>query len=139
MEESQVPSWQGGWLPEAILCYDPEVRWAGSGGGRYWRGRRGSSLPPAQVAEGPRLAWSQGRRCVRAPPRRWSPPTSSALLSGSWSLDQCRLRTLANRGCGSGSQPRDHRDTRRRAAGHGLSQGPPGGLDPQPLARYVFP
>lgn len=44
-----------------------------------------------------------------------------------------------NGGCRSGSQPRDHHYTRRRAEGHGLVQGHPRCLDPQPLARYVSP
>lgn len=31
------------------------------------------------------------------------------------------------------------RPSRHRVAGHGPALGPPGGLDPQPLARYVSP
>lgn len=27
MEERQVPRWLSGWLPEAVLYHDPEVRW----------------------------------------------------------------------------------------------------------------
>lgn len=78
MEERQVLSWQGGWLPEPILYDDPEVRRGWEWGGQYEPGPSGNSLPPAQVAEGPRLAWSQGRSGVRAPPSR--PPKPSHFL-----------------------------------------------------------
>lgn len=84
-----------------------------------------------------------GRR-PGAPPRRSSPPTSSegAGLSGS-----PRPRAVQARGAAPRRLPlwlaaarrRSAPGSRRRAAGHGAAQGPPGGLGAQPVARYVSP
>lgn len=87
--------WQGGWLPGTIIIYyDPDPRWGWVGG---HGGRRGSSLLLAQVAEGPRLAWSQGRRVSAPLPAARALPLPLRPLSGSRSPGAVQAPDAAHR------------------------------------------
>lgn len=113
-------------------------------------GAEGEIWRRVEAAAGRLPRWQRGRdwtaarapRCPDAPPRRSSPPTSS---EGAAAVRE----PGAARSAGSGRRAEEaaalarrpppplRTGPRRRAAGHGPAQGPPGGLGPQPVARYV--
>lgn len=96
--------------------------------------------------------WQRGRdwpaaraqRCPGAPPRRSSPPTSSegaAAVREPGAARSAGSGRLAEEAVALARRPPPLLRTapRRRAADHGPDQGPPGGVGPQPVARYVPP
>lgn len=96
--------------------------------------------------------WQRGRdwpaaraqRCPGAPPRRSSPPTSSEAAAAVREPGAARSAgsgRLAEEAVALARRPLPLLRTapRRRAADHGPDQGPPGGVGPQPVARYVPP
>ena len=97
--------------------------------------------------------WQRGRdwpaaraqRCPGAPPRRSSPPTSSEAAAAVREPGAARSAGSGRRAeeavalAGRPPPPLRTAPRHRRAADHGPAQGPPGGLGPQPVARYVPP
>lgn len=119
-----------GGAQESALRFPPKAEvWAGGVGAAARR------LPRWQ--RGP--AWTRAEWGVpRAPPRLRPalPLPPNTPLSGRRA--QCRLRRRAQEAAAlARRRRRSAPGTRRRAAGHGPAQGPPGGLGAQPVARYV--